>query len=70
MAILPLIARFVWLLVSSPSEENLCRSVFKLSVTIIVDKVNALIVDQQCRVGQVISPGCQQMVLFGLVGHL
>ena len=29
---------------------------------------NALIVDEKCRVGQVVSPGSQQRILHGIVG--
>ena len=66
MAMMPLIARFVWLLTSKLSADDLHQP---LSVVRILStqKNILLIMNERCRGNQIVAPGRQQIILSELI---
>ena len=63
IAMMPLIARLVWLLIFRPSAEVLCHRPLVSHVRSVDSKKTLLIGNEQRRSTQIVGPGSQQLIL-------
>ena len=63
IAMMPLMARFVWLLIVNPSAEDLRHRPLSIISSMSTHWDNILIIKKQRRIYQIVGPGSQKRVL-------